>query len=325
MKRLTLGYTTCIDLGGIPPYDFGKTIRKYTLYGTDWFWLTPFEVHLKSMIWTATRLLNETPIGLRLKPLGNVENPSISMTVFSEDTLSNENEKEIVETISWSLGLRSDISEFYDLAENFNALRQAKEDLCGMRIAANPRLFDLVLLAHTLQAASYGRTERMIRLVYGNYGGLLEFDGKKVFVSPSPKEIAETSKNELMSRCKLGYRAANIVFNANVIASGSVPSFADLKRMTFEEARNSVRKMKGIGEYSAEIVLFAIHPCFPVDSWSVSFFARLFGIDPADETSKLIQTLREFAEREFAKWQSYAYDYIINDLEQLSRKFAIAL
>lgn len=318
-------FTTHIDLDVIPLYDFEKTVHKYTLYGTDWFWLTPFEVHSKSAMWTATRLLDEKPVGLRLKPQGSFQKPCVSLTVFSEDILSNENEREVAETISWSLGLKENIMGFYALAENFPALKQARDDLCGMRIAVNPRLFDLVLLAHTLQAATYGRTAKMIRLVYGNYGRCLEFDGKKIIVSPSAKEMMKTKKLELMSKCKVGYRATNIISNTNVITCGNFPSLPDLRRMSIKDARQSLRELKGIGEYSADIVLFGIHPCFPVDSWSASIFAGLFGIDSGDKTSNLVRTLRQFAAGEFADWQGYAYDYLINDLKLLSRSFGITI
>jgi DNA-3-methyladenine glycosylase II len=323
MKPLVLKYKTCLELCGTPPFNFEKTVRKYTLYGVDWFWLTPFEIYSRNTLWTATKLSNEIPVGLRLESLGDTENPRISLTAFCEHPFSSAEVKEVALTISWSLGLKKDISEFYDLAENHIPLRKAKTDLFGMRIAANPRLIDLVLLAHTLQAASYGRTEKMLRLIYSNYGELLEFDGKRVHVSPSPKKIAETSKNELMSKCKLGYRTENILFNSSLIAYENISNLLDLEKMPMEEAKKIIQKMKGLGEYSREVIFFAIHPCFPVDSWSVNFFVRLFGLNPTGNTRKLIKAVKDFVEKAFGKWQSYAYDYLINDIEQLSKEFSI--
>jgi hypothetical protein len=127
----------CMELDGIAPYDFEKTIHKYTLYGIEWYWLTPFEVFLKGTIWTAMRL-NNTPIGLRLRSIGNIENPKVSVSIFSKDKLSNGEENEVVNTLTWMLGLKEDILDFYKLADNYKPLKQAKEDLFGMRIAKNP-------------------------------------------------------------------------------------------------------------------------------------------------------------------------------------------
>jgi 3-methyladenine DNA glycosylase/8-oxoguanine DNA glycosylase len=306
-----------MELDGIAPYNFENTIRKYTLYGIEWYWLTPFEVFLKGTLWTAIRLNNNTPIGLRLRSIGNVENPKVSVSVFSKVRLSNDEENEAVDTLTWILGLKENILDFYILADNYKPLKQAKEDLFGMRIAKNPNLFDRTLLAITLQMASYGRTEQMIRLIYENYGEQLKFDGKKVIISPTAEKISNVNESELRLKCKVGYRAKSIITNAKLIAAGEIPSVTKLRSMPIEDARSSLGKMVGIGEYSKDVILFDIQPCFPIDVWSVNYFCKLFGIEIKDKPRKMIPDLKEFAKKEFGKWQSYVYDYIINDLEKL--------
>jgi DNA-3-methyladenine glycosylase II len=313
-----------MELDGIAPYDFEKTVHKYTLYGIEWYWLTPFEVFLKGTIWTAMRL-NNTPIGLRLRSIGNIENPKVSVSIFSKDKLSNGEENEVVNTLTWMLGLKEDILDFYKLADNYKPLKQAKEDLFGMRIAKNPNFFDRTLLAITLQMASYGRTEQMIRLIYENYGEQLKLDGRKVIISPTAERISNVNENEFRLKCKVGYRVKSIITNAKLIASEKVLSFTKLRNMPIEDVRSLLGKMVGIGEYSKDIILFDIQPCFPIDAWSVNYFCKLFGIEIKDKPRKIIPNLKAFAKKEFGKWQNYVYDYIINDLEKLSNSFGLKL
>jgi len=319
---MKLEIITNMELDGITPYNFEKTIRKYTLYGIEWYLFTPFEVYSNRTLWTAIRI-NNMSVGLRLNSIGNIENPKISVSVFSKDKLSNDEENEIMNVLTWVLGLKIDITDFYILADTYKPLKQAKEDLYGMRITTSPNLFDLTLLALTLQRSSYGRTERMIRLICENYGELLEFDEKKIIIFPTAERISKVNENELRVRCKVGYRATNIIANAKLIASGKIPSLIQLREISAEDAKHALMQMKGIGEYSREIILFALHPCFPIDVWSANIFCKLFEIEIRDNPRKTMSILKEFAQKWFGKWQSYAYDYIINDLERLSNKFRL--
>jgi hypothetical protein len=92
--------------------------------------------------------------------LGTVEKPRIVVKAFSsEKSLKNEKE-EVLETVLFSLGVEKDLNEFYDSANNNAVLRKTVSDLYGMRLTSPPDLFSLVILAITLQRASYGRTEK---------------------------------------------------------------------------------------------------------------------------------------------------------------------
>ena len=91
-------------------------------------------------------------------------------------------------------------------AEGFPYLKQSVEDLHSMRVCSFPDLFSAVTLAITLQTASYGGTERMIKLIYRNYDDKILFDDVEVTVCPSPARIADVSEEELKSEYNLGCR-----------------------------------------------------------------------------------------------------------------------
>ncbi|MGQ9846970.1 MAG: DNA-3-methyladenine glycosylase family protein [Bacteroidales bacterium] len=230
------------------------------------------------------------------------------MSVFSSECLSNEDEKEIIDTICRCLALETDLSEFYRMAEGHPILKCAKNDLYGMRVVSFPDLFNAAILAVTLQRASRGRTRQMIKSLHEKYGKLIRLDGYEINISPSPQTIGS---NELMQTCRLGYRASYITAIAKSIISSEIPTLEELSLMSPEKAKETLNKLKGIGEYSAEVILFSIHPFFPVDAWSAKIFRFLFKIKT--KKRNLIQAIKQYAQSRFGVWQSYAYEYILND------------
>jgi len=304
----------------LPPFSFDLTVNKKTRFGVNWYWITPYEKYYRGTIWSGVRLYNK-PVGLKVKALGTVQNPKILLEVFSEDHLSNKEEKEILEVIERCLGLKDDITSFYTFAESFPYLRQSVEDLYGMRICSFPDLFSAVILAVTLQMASYGRTERMIKLLYRNYGEKIVFDNVEVIVCPSPTTIVNVEEKELKNKCNLGYRVAFIKACADAIVSRKAPTLRELMDMKAEEAKRALMDLRGIGEYSAEVI--TPHPSFPVDVWSVKIFCQLFNIKVDRNLRAMIPIVKKHASKNFGKWQKYVYTYVINDLDKLSVKFKL--
>jgi 3-methyladenine DNA glycosylase/8-oxoguanine DNA glycosylase len=310
------------QISPVAPYSFKLTIQKDTRYGTDWYWLTPFESYHQEEMRTAVRLSDKKPVGLKIKSLGNLQKPKILVKVFAEMALSKNEKQELKGILMRCLGSEVDIREFYLIANQYPVLSQAVKDLYGARKTSFPDVFSAMILAVTLQMTSYGRTQKMIRLLCENYGELLKFDGEQVLLWPSPFRIADTSEEELRQRCKLGFRAKYLKVNSEMIISGKIPSMEKLEAMSPEIAQNMLKQMSGVGDYSAGVI--SPHPSFPVDVWSVHIFAHIFHKRMTKQPRAMIAIIRELARRYFGMWQGYAYEYVVNDLENLLKRHYIS-
>lgn len=318
-----LGKIWEIELTPRPPFSFERTVQKDTRFGANWYWLTPFEKYSQGIMKTGFRLQeSQKPVGVRLESATSINAP-IQARFFSQKELSGLEKKETVKTVRRCLDLERDIHEFYALAENFPALRETKRDLYGARIAPLPDLLSSVVLSITLQMASEGRTEQMLDLLYRNYGERLRFDECEVIILPRPEQLAKIKEEDLRTKCKLGYRTKYIKENAAVIARGEIPELDELEKIPLDEAKKNLMQMKGIGEYAAEVI--TPHPSFPVDVWSVKIFCKLFGLPESRKPREMIPIVKEYAQREFGVWQRYVYEYIVNDLENLSEKLKLKL
>ena len=310
--------STILRLKPVPPYDFALTVHK----PAGWSLLTPFEIFEKGVLWTAVRMSSGKVLGLKLRSLGTVERPQISCETYSRRKLGSIQRTELLKTVVWTLNLSEDISQFYALAKHDPLVRALVKDLYGMRNTRQPDIFPRLILALTLQMAPILRSDQMMDLLIREYGERVRFDGQEVLYWPSPERIANTEVRELEKKCKLGYRAKFLRGIAEAIREG-FPSPRELEEMTDQEAKAKLMELKGIGEYSADIV--SPHPGFALDVWSARIFSLLILGEQAESPRNVIPKLKKMAEDRWGPWRGYVFIYVLHDLTNLSNRFKLDL
>ncbi len=196
------------------------------------------------------------------------------------------------------------------------------EDLYGMRRVKRPDIFPRLVLAVTLQMAPIKRSNRMMRLLIKEYGTKIAFDGKEVFYWPSPERVAGVDVRELKMRCNLGYRAKFLKEIAEAMCKG-FSTLQELEKMPAEEAKAGLMELKGIGDYSADIV--SPHPGFALDVWSAKIFNKLLFGEKEESPRSVIPKLKRVAEERWGGWREYVFLYVLNDLKNLSWRFDLNL
>jgi 3-methyladenine DNA glycosylase/8-oxoguanine DNA glycosylase len=318
MSNSDLPCSTAFRLKATPPYDFSLTVHK----PAGWSLFTPFETFEDDTLWTVMRPSYGEMFGLKLRSVGTVEKPEIFCEMFSGEKLSAEERKELSEMVAWTLNLKEDIREFYALAEHDSLVKSLAGDLYGMRRTKRPDIFPELILAVTLQMAPIRRSDQMMNLLIKNYGAKIRFDDRETLYWPAPDRIARAGVRELEQRCKLGYRAKSLKRIAETICKG-FPTLQELEKMPTDEAKAKLMELRGIGEYSADIV--SPHPGFALDVWSAKIFNMLlFGEEP-ESPRGIIPKLKEIAEDRWGKWRGYVFTYVLNDLNNLSRRFNLNL
>jgi len=319
MSIIDLSCSTAFKLRPIPPYDFSLTTHK----PAGWSLLTPFEKFEGDTLWTGMRLDSGEMFGLKLRSEGTVDKPEIICTLFSRKELNVQKRRELSEVVAWMLGTNEDIREFYALAEHDPLVKALVEDLYGMRRTKQPDIFPRLILALTLQMAPIKRSDQMMNLLIREYGEKIRFDGKETSYWPSPERIAKADVRELEERCKLGYRAKTLKGIAQAICK-VFPTLQELEKMSPAEAKAKLMELKGIGEYSADIVS-PHHTEFALDVWSAKIFNQLLFGEEAESPRSIIPKLKKIAEDRWGKWRGYVFTYVLNDLNNLSRRFKLNL
>src|SRR3990170_6300544 len=180
-----------------------------------------------------------------------------------------------------------------------------------------PELFAGLILAVTLQMAPMKRTNQMMDLLMENFGGRVKFDGKTVDYWPSPGKVASLTEAELKSKAKLGYRAASLIAIARSLTEG-FPTMEQLSLLGSEEAKLRLMSLRGIGDYSADIVKPGMG--FPLDVWSAKIFSILFLGKESKSPRDTIPKLKKIAEKRWGKWRGHVFVYVLNDLPKISER-----
>jgi DNA-3-methyladenine glycosylase II len=314
MSKLTKSFR--IILKPKPPYNFQITMQK----PAGWSLFTPFEIAAKDVLWTALHI-DGLLIGLRLNSLGSSRRPKIAIDVFARKKISSEQKEKIKAALIYRLGINEDLSGFYKMARGDSILKHVLPDLYGMRDTSPSHLFAEATLAITLQMAPWKRSEEMMNCLIKTYGEQANFDGKKVSVWPTAAEISRHRPSELARRCKLGYRAKLLVKLARRLAKG-FKSIEDLEKLSPEESRQMLLELPGVGDYSADIL--NPHGGFPIDVWSAEVFSKLlYGRTLKGRDS--IERIKACGLKRWGKWSWLAFFYVVQDLENLSRKLGVKL
>jgi DNA-3-methyladenine glycosylase II len=312
-----LTYSTMLRLKAVPLYDFALTVHK----PAGWPLLTPYEIFHNGTLWTAMRTSGEL-FGLKLRSVGTVKNLDLSCKAYTSQKLGTSERSDLSRTVEWMLNLREDIKQFYALAKNDLLVKILVKDLYGMRNTKQPDIFSRLILAVTLQMAPIARSNQMMNLLIHEYGERIRFDEKDIVYWPSPKSIANAGVEELRAKCKLGYRAATLKGLAEAILKG-FPSPQELEKMPAQEAKTKLMELKGIGEYSADIV--SSHPGFALDVWSAKIFSMLILGKKTESPRNAIPNLKTIAEQRWGRWRGYVFFYVLQDLKNLSRRLNLNL
>jgi 3-methyladenine DNA glycosylase/8-oxoguanine DNA glycosylase len=313
-----LPFSTVFEFRPVPPYDFVLTVHK----PAGWSLLTPFEAFKDRTLWTVLRMPDGILFGLKLMCSGTADEPVVSCRAYSEQKLGVDRRKELSDTIAWMLSVNEDITHFYALARQDELVRALVEDLYGMRNTKQPDIFSRLILALTLQMAPIARSNQMMELLIKQYGEAVGFDHKEILYWPSAKTIAHASISELERRCKLGYRSKSLKAIAETVHKGFL-STRELESMAPGEAKVRLMELRGIGEYSADIV--SPHAGFALDVWSARIFSMLlFGTEP-ESPREVIPKLKKIAEERWGRWRGHVFLYVLHDLQGLSKRFNLNL
>jgi DNA-3-methyladenine glycosylase II len=315
---MKLPYRFSYRVEPVSPYSFRLTVKK----PAGWALFTPFEIYEKETLWSALHL-NDELVGVRLQSLGQTNRPLIRVNVFTKRPAPIATRATVKEALNDLLGVHDDLTPFYRFARRDRILKHVIEDLYGMHDTFSNSLFARATLAILLQMTSIKRSNQMMNCVIARYGQMAEFDGKRIRVWPTHKRISKLTPNELATTCKVGYRATLLVKLARVMTENGGPTMHELRKLTREDAKRELMELPGIGDYSADIIN---RPGgFPIDVWSAAVFGKLFYGKEPENNRKAIERVKKEGTHRWGQWSWMAFFYVVQDLENLSRKLNTSL
>jgi len=295
-------------LEAIPPFNFKYTVYKPSHFPTK---LENFDEASETMYRTL-RLSQNKIIGLKMADLKKVkEREGIMAEVFSNRSLTEQDLQRVRSHISQAYGLNEDISSFYQSVANDTSIQGPIQNLRGMRVSCFETLFEILNISSMLQNTTVKRSEQMMENMLSFFGRKVNYDGRQLYVFYTPQDITQSSEQKLRE-LKVGYRAKFLMEIANHF-SANANLEEKLKTMSFEEAKDKLMEIKGVGPYSARIALFQYlrRPNeINFDSWKRKIFSRCF----FGNENETVDKVEKEASKRWRNWMGYAGLYIIEDM-----------
>ncbi len=281
-----------------PPYNFDLQWKFYSS-SRD-----PQPEIYKDGIWRRVFKIGDRLVPVKITSVGTVEKPKLRVNASSK--LDAKEKRYLSDKIADIFRLRDDLGRLYNFMDQDKILHRVKNELYGLRppgIGAS--IFEgairvIIQQQISLQVA-YVITGALVR----RFGEKIEINGEPYYDFPSPRALASADENELR-KCKLSRQKSRYIKElALKVADGY--DLEKIRKMNNEEAIEELMKFKGIGRWTAELILITtlgrMDLCVPDDLGArkaVSYFYFDGKLQSGD-------TVRKFTERwgEFKGWIIY--------------------
>jgi len=301
---------TLFELLPTPPYNFDLQWRFYSSSKE------PQPEIYKDGIWRRSFKIGDKLVPVSVTSVGTVEKPKLRINAFSK--LDAKEKRYLSDKIMDIFRLRDDLRALYDFMEQDKILRKIKKELYGLRppgIGAS--IFEgavrvIIQQQISLQAA-YVMTGALVR----KFGEKIEINGELYYDFPSPQALANADETELR-RCKLSRQKSRYIKElALKVVDGY--NLEKIKRLSNEEAIAELIKFRGIGRWTAELILITtlgrMDLCVPDDLGARKAVSHFY-FDGKLQSGDMV---RKFTER-WGKFKGWIIYYLICAYNMENRK-----
>jgi len=289
---------TSFELLPAPPYNFDLQWKFYSS-SKD-----PQPEIYKEGTWRRSFKIGDRSVPVEVTSVGTVEKPKLRVNASSK--LDAKEKRYLSDKIADIFRLRDDLRALYDFMEQDRILHKIKNKLYGLRppgIGAS--IFEgairVIIQQQISLRVAYVMTGELVR----RFGEKIEIDGEPYYDFPSPQVLANADETELR-KCKLSRQKSRYIKElALKVADGY--ELEKIGKMNNERAIEELMKFKGIGMWTAELILITtlgrMDLCVPDDLGArkaVSYFYFDGKLQSGD-------TVRDFTKRwgEFKGWVIY--------------------
>ena len=157
------------------------------------------------------------------------------------------------------------------------------------------------------------------------FGRKIRFEKKEFFIFPSPKTLGNATLHDLQE-CGLGYRSKYVLDTSRAVISGEI-NFDELKKSNYQESRESLLKLPGIGGKVADcIMLFSLEKleAFPLDTWVTKilekYYPNKFCVDKKTISKKRYEKIHQQILDHFGNFAGYSQQFLFKMERDLNAK-----
>lgn len=239
------------------------------------------------------------------------ENGHLNVSIFN-GSLSAQSKTQLVTYIREWFDLDTDLRPFYRMARKDDLLRPLVKAFHGYRIVGQPDLFESLVWAVLGQQINLGFAYTLKSRFVTTFGRHVEWEGTQHSLFPTPEVVSAIRPEELLALQFSRQKAAYTINIAEAFQAGAV-SKKKLAGLSLEDAKAELRKIKGVGNWTANYALmktFRYPDAFPLEDAGLHNAIRqqlnLKAKPSLDRVRKIF--------RKYKGWEAYAVLYLWRSL-----------
>lgn len=239
------------------------------------------------------------------------ENGHLNVSIFN-GSLSAQSKTQLVTYIREWFDLDTDLRPFYRMARKDNLLRPLVKAFHGYRIVGQPDLFESLVWAVLGQQINLAFAYTLKSRFVTTFGRHVEWEGTQHSLFPTPEVVSAICPEELLALQFSRQKAAYTINIAEAFQAGAV-SKKKLAGLSLEDAKAELRKIKGVGNWTANYALmktFRYPDAFPLEDAGLHNAIRqqlnLKAKPSLDRVRKIF--------RKYKGWEAYAVLYLWKSL-----------
>lgn len=243
-------------------------------------------------------------IPVSLRSIGIIESPKIEATYFQ--TVNEKEKEELSRILEGVFSFSQDLTSLYAFMDKDPTLSDLKLKLYGLKVGSiGTTVFESIIKSIIQQQISIQVAFSITNKMVTRFGENLEAEGVIYYDFPTPKRLDEASLEEI-KMCGLSWRKAEYVKGIAEKASDVEFYLERLRSLSNEEVAEKLKKFRGVGTWTAEMVLSAglkRNNCFPAGDLGVRrTISRLY----SDEKILSEIEVRRIAE----EWEEFTKDIV---------------
>lgn len=208
--------------------------------------------------------------------------------------------------------LHADLRPFYSLARKDELLKPLVKAYRGYRIVGQPDLFESLVWAVLGQQINLGFAYTLKARFVSSFGKTVQWSDVSHYIFPTPEVVSAIRPEDLLALQFSRQKAAYTINIARAFLSGEI-SREKLTGKTLEEAKAELRKIKGVGNWTANYALMKTYrypDAFPLEDAGLHNAIRqqlgLAGKPSLERVKKIF--------RNYRGWEAYATLYLWRSL-----------
>ena len=247
----------------------------------------------------AIRLDSGKLIPVALRSLGTVEEPKIEAKYFQ--TISEQERQELSRNLDWIFSFSQDLTALYAFMDKDPILRDLKLKFYGLKAGSiGTTVFESIIKSIIQQQISIRVAFSITNKMVTRFGEQTEAEESIYYDFPTAKRLAEATLEEIR-QCGLSWRKAEYIKGIADQAADAEFNPEGLRSLSNEQVTETLKKFRGVGTWTAEMVLSAglkRNACIPAGDLGVRrTFSRFYSDDKIlseTEVRRIAEEWREF-------------------------------